>query len=76
MTRRYALLTRANNDPAFRALVLAHAAEDVVDWVRDWVWTYDPRVTPSIIPFDLFPRQVEFLRWLGEGDAIDRKSVV
>jgi hypothetical protein len=70
LTRRYALLTRANNDPAFRALVLAHAAEDVVDWVRDWVWTYDPRVTPSIIPFDLFPRQVEFLRWLGEGDAI------
>jgi hypothetical protein len=47
-------------------------AADVVMWVNDWVWTYDPRKTPSSMPFDLFPRQEEFLRWL---EYLEREGV-
>ncbi len=42
---------------------------DVVHWVNSWCWTYDPREPDPIRPFDLFPRQEEFLRWLTERDA-------
>ena len=41
-------------------------ATDIVAWVRDCVWTYDPRVTPTVMPFNVFPRQAEFLHWLAE----------
>ena len=44
-----------------------HCANNIIDWFNDWVWTYDPRNAatgdPSTIPFDLFPRQVEYLLW-------------
>lgn len=37
---------------------------DVVYWVNRWCWTFDPRLAPnSKLPFDLFPRQEEFLQW-------------
>lgn len=62
--RRVRLLRKYKADPQFRALTHAACAADPVLWVNDWVWTYDPRQTPSIIPFDLFPRQEEFLRYL------------
>lgn len=38
---------------------------DLIHWVNTWCWTYDPRVLMTL-PFDLFPRQVEFLHWLRE----------
>lgn len=40
----------------------------VVHWFNNWVWTFDPRLAAegraTILPMDLFPRQVELLRWL------------
>ena len=43
---------------------------DVAFWVNWYGWTYDPREPDPVLPFVLFPRQVEFLRWLGERDAL------
>jgi hypothetical protein len=35
-----------------------------VDFISDWAMTYDPRRSPSTLPFLLFPRQVEYIEWL------------
>lgn len=60
---------------------LAHCAADPVYWVNTYCWTYDPRLLPADpnIPFRLFPRQEEFLRWLeereqGQEDGMAEKS--
>lgn len=44
----------------------AACAADVVSWVDTWCRTYDPREEGKSIPFKLWPKQAEFLRWLRE----------
>jgi phage terminase large subunit len=39
-----------------------------VYWINHWAWTYDPRESCTIRPFDLFPKQEEFIHWLAERD--------
>lgn len=42
-------------------------ADDPVYWINHWAWTYDPRESLiSTMPFDLFPRQAEYIRWIQE----------
>jgi hypothetical protein len=41
-------------------------AADVVYWLDTYGWTYDPRLKEAFLRFHPFPRQEEFLRWLGE----------
>lgn len=48
---------------------MAVSARDVVHWVNKWVWTYDPRLPVPFLPFDLFSKQAEYLRWLAELEA-------
>ncbi len=50
-------------------------AGDVVHWVKHWAWTFDPREKVANMPFDLFPRQEEFLRWLSEREAADEDGI-
>lgn len=45
---------------------LAEAEANPAQWVSDWVWTSDPRRNPSVLPFDLFPKQAEYLHWRRE----------
>lgn len=47
-----------------RADELRLCASDPAAWAHRWVWTYDPRVTPSWLPMSLWARQAEYLRWL------------
>jgi phage terminase large subunit len=56
---------------------LARCAADVVYWVNNYVKTYDPRLLPDdpTIPFNLFPRQEEYLHWLEDREA-ERNSGV
>lgn len=48
---------------------LAICAQDVFYWFKWYAWTYDPRnalevpVLPTWLPFDLFPKQVELIKW-------------
>lgn len=37
-----------------------------VEFINDWVVTYNPQVTPSYLPFLLFPRQKQFIDFLHE----------
>src|SRR5579862_8293720 len=39
-----------------------------VHWINHWAWTYDPREKYATRPFNLFPRQEEFIHWLTERD--------
>lgn len=61
--RRDRLQRRCAADPKFRALELEMCRRDVVHWINNWCWTYDPRRT-AYLPFVLFPRQVELVRWI------------
>lgn len=55
-----------NRDPAKQMLALAASCADPVLWVNDFCWTYDPRERHATLPFMLFDKQAEFLRWLAE----------
>jgi len=39
---------------------------DPVQYINDWFVTYDPREKPALMPFILWPKQVEYLLWLRE----------
>lgn len=44
---------------------LAACAGDVVYWLQNWGWTYDPRRDEAkFLPIEPWPQQIEFLRWL------------
>lgn len=49
---------------------------DIEHWINKHVWTYDPRLSPSTIPFDLFPIQVDFLKWLQEREDASEGGIV
>jgi hypothetical protein len=61
-------LKRLRADPAVLKGVLEHYKDNPVDFVNDWGMTFDPRNAeiglPTAIPFILFPKQAEYLRWL------------
>lgn len=46
----------------------SRCARDITHWFNQWVWTYDPRLVGkpggAFVPFKLWPKQVDFLRWL------------
>lgn len=64
--KRLELLDRANRDVDFRSFLMAHYKKNILAWCNDLVWTQDPRITPPLLPFNLFERQEEFLLWLEE----------
>lgn len=43
---------------------MALCAHNAVRWCNHWAWTFDPREKVATRPFDLFPRQEEFLLWM------------
>lgn len=59
-----------------RRIELLRCAEDKVYWFNTWAWTYNPKLVGTFdadggrispwLPFDLFPRQEELVRWIVE----------
>lgn len=43
------------------AALKTYYAKHLVQFIRDWGMTHDPRLTEKVIPFELFPRQVEMI---------------
>ncbi|MEZ5691182.1 MAG: hypothetical protein R3D71_05920 [Rickettsiales bacterium] len=67
--RRYTLLRKLKSDKKLQAALKSHYKNNPVDWINDWCVTYDPRnkpPLPKLMPFILFPRQVEFVEFLQE----------
>lgn len=60
-------LLRIRKDPTCIPALLAHYKNHPAQMINDWGCTFDPRNTerglPAIIPFILFPRQVEWIEW-------------
>lgn len=66
--RRLELLRTLDGKPVAQAIEMELCRRDPVRWFNNWAWTYDPRAAasgkPAFMPFDLFSRQAEMLRWL------------
>lgn len=67
--KRWDRLKLCNDSVELQAIALEHCRHNIYDWIEDWVWTYDPRVKPSMVPLLLFPKQREYLAW-----RTDRRS--
>ncbi len=67
-------LLQGGNDKKLRQALMTHYARNPIDWINDWGITYDPRVKSSsrVMPFMLFPRQVEFINFL-QGCVADKE---
>ncbi len=61
-------LTRLRAQPELIPGLKAYYKDHLVAFVQDWGITYDPRNVeiglPTLMPFVLFPRQIDFLQWL------------
>jgi hypothetical protein len=62
--RRCALIEAANHSPDLQRMLMARCADDPVFWFNTFAYTYDPRKSPSKLPFVLFPKQEEYIRFL------------
>lgn len=63
--RRFKLIEAAR-DQNLRETLLIHYKNNPIDWINDWVTTYDPRKIPAYVPMVLFQRQKEFIQFLVE----------
>jgi phage terminase large subunit len=70
--RRVALLDECARNLQRQKEELFKCKNNILYWVNNWAWTYDPRRSPATIPFDLFPKQAEYVSWLG--DRIENKE--
>lgn len=63
-------LGRLRSDPSLLPGVRAHYRDHPEDLINDWGFTYDPRNADiggsTRVPFILFPKQREYVRWMLE----------
>lgn len=69
---RFQLMQLCSKDKRVRAACIQRASEDVIFFCNMFVFTFNPRVTPSVIPFILFPRQEELILFI-EGCLNEKK---
>ena len=55
---------------------LITCADDIVYWLSNWGWTYDPRRQPATLPFDPWPKQIEYLHWLEDRQTAKEGGLV
>jgi hypothetical protein len=76
---RQAKLELINQSETLNAIFWQHYKDNPVDFIQDWMLTYDPRRKQPNIPFLLFERQKEFIHYLlkkieDEEDGLCEKS--
>jgi len=81
--KRAATLERLRADPSILAGVKAHYSDNPVQFINDWLCTFDPRNVEigkdALTPFILFDKQAECVEWLvsrwrGREDGLVEKS--
>lgn len=55
---------RCKTDVGYRKEVLLNCFEDSVYWCDNFAWTFDPREEGRNLPFILWDKQVEYVRWV------------
>ncbi len=82
-TERFERLQRLRADPGILPGLKAFYADHPVEFINDWLCTFDPRNVErgieAVTPFLLFPKQAEFVefvvaRWRGREDWLCEKS--
>ena len=67
LAERQRRLLLLRTDPKLLAASKKHYKENPADFINDWGMTFDPRNIekdlPALVPFVLFPRQVETIEW-------------
>ena len=66
LIRRQKLLLRFLSSVSARRAALMHYKSSPIDFIDDWMMTYDPRSTPAMLPFVMWERQKEYILWLKE----------
>lgn len=65
---RLGVLQRLRKDPSVLPALFAFYRDNPIQFVIDWGCTFDPRLInkglPSVLPFMLFPRQIEWMQWV------------
>ncbi len=61
--RRIKTYRLARNNALAQRAAIAESRRNPEFWMDNFVWTYDPRRKPSLMPFILFPYQRDYLRW-------------
>ena len=59
---RYRLLHEARNNPAIQSECITACMGDILFWFSHFAYTFDPRTTPSDLPFNLMPFQERTVR--------------
>jgi hypothetical protein len=50
---------------------------DPAHFINHWVWAYDPREeTNRVLPFDLFDKQIELIRWIAEREQRQEEGII
>ena len=66
VNRRIERLLAIRKDKKKLAAAKVYYAANYADFISDWMVTYDPRKTPSMVPFILWPKQREYIQWLSD----------
>lgn len=70
LLERSRILALLRSDPKYLQAAMVNYKLKPWDFINDWGMTFEPRNIerdlPATIPFVLFPRQLEFLKWLHE----------
>jgi len=78
--RRVTLLNNMRSDPQLLAALRVHYSENPIDFILDWLTTYDPRndgrTLPKTMPFALFPRQIDIIAMFHECYMIRESALV
>jgi hypothetical protein len=69
-------LNRIGDDPQKRAVERARCYQDCVYWINTHCYTYDPREAQAVVPFDLFPKQIEFINWIKERERLQQDGIL
>ncbi len=77
--QRIAALNRIRAEPASLETLKTYYRNNPAQFISDWGMTFDPmRMTdgrPAVIPFVLFPRQVEWVGWVIERWKVQKPGV-
>lgn len=49
---------------------------DVLYWIDNYAWTYDPRLEQAYVPMKLWERQLEYIHWLQQRESRKEDGVV
>lgn len=78
--RRMVAAQRLREDPRMVAACLLHYRDHPIDFINDWGVTVDPRLPekgiPALVPFRLFPRQVEMAQFVLDRYAASEPGVI